>query len=149
MFFISPKKLFSFWRYLSFCSDFFFHVGKWLDVKVKVNFKIYHIANWEIIETHTLSSVSRSKGNQTIKFGQLVEYNIRNIFFENSCPKCDVETTPRPFSEKWKLTISMDQDISGLKFHTVCLILCQSIGLSKYIETKVETNFFYLTMKPF
>ena len=27
-----------------------------------------------------LSNISRSKGNQTTKFGQLLEYNMRNIF---------------------------------------------------------------------
>ena len=26
--------------------------------------------------------MSRSKGNQTMKFGQLIEYNMRNIFLE-------------------------------------------------------------------
>ena len=32
---------------------------------------------------HILPNISRSKSNQTIKFGQLVEYNMRNIFVEN------------------------------------------------------------------
>ena len=26
-------------------------------------------------------NISRSKGNQAIKFGQLIEYDVRNIFF--------------------------------------------------------------------
>ena len=52
---------------------------------------------------------SRSKGNQTKKFGQLIGGNIRNIFLENSYTKCDGETSPRPFSEKLKLTVSLDQ----------------------------------------
>ena len=29
---------------------------------------------------HILPSISQSKGNQTMKFGQLIEYNKRNIF---------------------------------------------------------------------
>ena len=41
------KKLFSFWSYLAFCSDFFYHVGKRLDKKAKVNFKIYDVKNRE------------------------------------------------------------------------------------------------------
>ena len=53
--------------------------------------------------------MSRSKGNQTMKFGQLIEYNIRNIFLEKSYTKCGGETSPRPFSEKLKLSISLDQ----------------------------------------
>ena len=43
MFFISCQKFFSFARYLSFCPDFFGHVGKQLDKKAKVNFKIYDV----------------------------------------------------------------------------------------------------------
>ena len=41
-------------------------------------------------------------------FGQLIEYNMRNIFIEISYPKCGGETIPRPFSEKGKLNISLD-----------------------------------------
>ena len=43
-----------------------------------------------------LLNISRSKGNWTIKFGQLVEYNMRNIFLENSYTKYGGETIPRP-----------------------------------------------------
>ena len=46
---------------------------------------------------HMLPSISRSKGNQTMKFGHSIEYNTRNIFLGKSHPKCDRETTPRPF----------------------------------------------------
>ena len=35
----------------------------------------------------------RSKGNQGIKFGRLIEYNIRNIFLHT---KCSRQTIPRP-----------------------------------------------------
>ena len=41
--------------------------------------------------------VSRSQGNQSMKFGQLIEYNIRNIFLEKSYTKCGGESIPRPF----------------------------------------------------
>ena len=34
---------------------------------------------------------------------------MRNIFLEKSYTKCGGETSPRPFSEKLKLTISLDQ----------------------------------------
>ena len=47
MFFISPKKLSLFWRYLNFCSDFFGHVGKRLDKKTKINIKIYDNTTWK------------------------------------------------------------------------------------------------------
>ena len=35
------------------------------------------------IAIHILSNISQSKGNQTMKFGQLIEYNKRNIFLKN------------------------------------------------------------------
>ena len=43
-----------------------------------------------------------------MKFGQLIEYNKRNIFLEKSYRKCGVETIPKPVSEKPKLSISLD-----------------------------------------
>ena len=33
---------------------------------------------------HILSNISRSKANQTMRFGQLIEYNVRNIFLQKS-----------------------------------------------------------------
>ena len=44
-----------------------------------------------------------------MKFGQLIEYNTRNIFLEKSYSKCGRETSPRPFSVKLKLSISLEQ----------------------------------------
>ena len=44
-----------------------------------------------------------------MKFDQLIEYNMRNIFLEKSYTKCGRESIPRPFSKKSKLTASLDQ----------------------------------------
>ena len=44
-----------------------------------------------------------------MKFGQLIECNLRNIFLGKSYTKCGGETSPRPFTEKLKLSISLDQ----------------------------------------
>ena len=44
-----------------------------------------------------------------MKFGQFRECNTRNIFLEKSLLKCGGETSLRPFDEKLKLTISLDQ----------------------------------------
>ena len=54
-----------------------------------------------------LPNISRSKGNQTMKFCQLIVFNMKIIFLEKSYAKCDAETSPRPFSEKLKLSISL------------------------------------------
>ena len=37
----------------------------------------------QTIKIHILPNISRSKGSQTMTFGQLIEYNIRNTFLEN------------------------------------------------------------------
>ena len=63
----------------------------------------------QTIAVHILFNISRSKTDQTITFGQLISYNIRNILFEKSCTKCGRETIPRPFSKNLKLSISLDQ----------------------------------------
>ena len=35
----------------------------------------------QTITVHILTNISRNKGNQIMKFGQLIEYNVRNIIF--------------------------------------------------------------------
>ena len=44
-----------------------------------------------------------------MKFDQLIERTMRNSFLEKSYTKCGGETSPRAFSKKLKLTISLDQ----------------------------------------
>ena len=41
----------------------------------------------ETIAIHILSNISQSKGNQTMKFGQLTEYSKRNIILQKLCRK--------------------------------------------------------------
>ena len=45
---------------------------------------------------HLLLYISGSKDNQTVKSGQLIKYNMRKIFLEQSYPKCGEETSPKP-----------------------------------------------------
>ena len=47
-------------------------------------------------------------------FGQLIEYNMRNICVEKSYTKCAGETIPRPFSKKSKLSIYLYQQCEVL-----------------------------------
>ena len=58
---------------------------------------------------HIWTNIPGSKGNQTMKFGQLIEYNMIDIFIELSYTKHGGETIPRPFSKKSKLSISLDR----------------------------------------
>ena len=72
-------------RYLIFFPEFFGHVGKRIDKKAKVNFKIYDISDWETkITIHILPNISRSKDNQIMKIVRLIEYNLRNTFLKKS-----------------------------------------------------------------
>ena len=57
---------------------------------------------------HILTNILRSKSNQSMKFDQLIEYNMRNIFLEKSYTKGGGKTIPRPFSKKLKFSISLD-----------------------------------------
>ena len=59
----------------------------------------------QAITIHTLPNISRGKGNQTMNFGQFIEYNMKNIFVEKSYTKYGEET----ISEKSILSISLDQ----------------------------------------
>ena len=110
MFFIPPQKLFSFSRYLSFCLDFLVMYQNVLIKKIRLisNFMTSQPGQQTII-IQILSNICRSKGNQTIKFGQLIDCNIRNIFLEKSFRGCGRETSSRTFTEKLKLSISLDQ----------------------------------------
>ena len=65
----------------TFLSWLFGYVEKRLGKKAKVNYKIYGITDCTQITTiHILGNISRSKGNQAIKFGPLIEYSMRNFF---------------------------------------------------------------------
>ena len=48
-----------------------------------------------------------------MKFGQLIEYNMRNIFVEKSYTKYTEETIARPLSKKSKLSLFC---INSVKF---------------------------------
>ena len=50
-----------------------------------------------IIAIHILANISRSKDNKTETFGQLIGYNMRNIFLKKSYSKCGEEASPGPF----------------------------------------------------
>ena len=82
-FFQNDDKCFSFHVKQSLCSqdslnffaNVFGYVGKRLYQKAKVIFKISDVIDWEVIITiHILCNISRSRGNQAIRLGQLIEY---------------------------------------------------------------------------
>ena len=75
-----------------------------------------------------------------MKFGQLIECNIRNIFLEKSYTKCCGETSPRPFSEKLKLRISLDKSFIQFAFivwqlegyRNISKLSCRPLAFTSY-----------------
>ena len=50
----------------------------------------------QTITIHILFNISQSEGNQTMKFGQLIEHDKTNIFLQKLCRKSVRETSSRP-----------------------------------------------------
>ena len=90
----------------------------------------------QAIAIHILPSISRSKGNKAMKFGQLIEYNKTNNFLERSYTKCSGEAIPRSFFEKSKLRISLDQHSEILFSLFYWISRSRNTKIPKYIETK-------------
>ena len=114
MLFTLPQKLFSFSRYLSFCLWFEF------------------LSWWE------------SKGNQTMKFGQLIECKMRHIFLETSYTTCDGER--RTFPGKLKFSVYLDQ------YSKVLYSLFSLYATLRAVETcwnYAEDHFLLPHVKPF
>ena len=76
-----------------------------------------------------------------MKFGQLIDYNLKKHFSWKIITKCGRETSPRLFSGKLKLSLDRKSKIF-LQFHS-------SWGLSKYVETKLQTTCLYLILSVF
>ena len=67
-----------------------------------------------------------------MKFGQLIEYKMRNNFLRKLYPKCGGQTNPRPFSEKCKI-----KHISGaivLNLIQFVFIVCQVEGYGNILK---------------
>ena len=67
---------------------------------------------------HVLAKISRSKGNKIMKFGQLLEYNLTNIFVEKSYTKCGGEGT------LWRRNFFSNLWINSLRFIRFVYIVC-------------------------
>ena len=80
---------------------------------------------------HILPNISRSKDNQAIKFGQLIECNMRNIFLENSYTKSGGEAIPRPL--KSKLSIALDWNTTHLFLVDALIEVHQNILKTRYL----------------
>ena len=81
-------KAFSFSRYLSFVTTFWSCRKNGLIRKIRLTSKSkMPQPGLETIAIHILPNISQSKSNQTMKFGQLIKYNKKNIFLGKLCQK--------------------------------------------------------------
>ena len=76
-----------------------------------------------------------------MKFGQLIEHNMRSIFLKNHMQNVVEKLFPDPFLKK---EIWVYLWINSLKFYTVSFYCMLIWGQSKYSETKLQTICFYL-----
>ena len=67
----------------------------------------------QTIAIHILPNISQSKCNQTMKFGQIIEYNKRNIFLQKLFGKWGRETSSRPLFSFWKSLIWGESELSA------------------------------------
>ena len=78
------KALFVFEMFTFFFS-FFGFVEKRLDKKAVINFKTYEVTDWTAnnynIHINQYRKITRNKDHQATKFGQLIKYSVRIIFF--------------------------------------------------------------------
>ena len=97
--FFTPQKVFSFSKYLNFYNKILVTQKNGLIRKVKLISKLVTSQHRkQIIVIHVLPNVLRSKGNQTMTFGQLKECNMRNIFLKKIIIQNMVEKLfPDPF----------------------------------------------------
>ena len=112
----------SFWRYLHLCLDFLVMLKNGLIRKLWLisKFLMSHTRQ-EIITMHILPNIARSKYNQTMKFGQLIKYNMNNIFLKKLYTKCGGKGSSRPFYKNSKLRKSKSNSpwTSSLKCYKV------------------------------
>ena len=74
-----------------------------------VSFKIYDVKTGQQIINCVISQKVKTTIQCTMKFGQLIEFNMRNISLQKLYTKCGEEASPRPFYKKSKLRISLNQ----------------------------------------
>ena len=110
----------------------------------------------QVITIYILFNISRSKGNQAMKFGPLISSNMRNIFLEIFTQNGVKKLISDSCKKIKKLAYLL---INCLKCYKVCfdfknkklsisldLLFCFDLSWSaNYIKTKVPTTCFYLT----
>ena len=80
-------------------------------------------------------NISRIKGSQTIKFGQLIEHNKRNTFLQESCRKWGKETSSRLLFGFYKNVVLGKSKWSTAWFHYISIALKLAYDKNKLFKT--------------
>ena len=140
--FRSDEKCFLFHLKSSFCSQdiYVFVTNFWSCRKngliLKFSFKIHDVT----IVIHIMPNISQSKDNQTMEFGQLIEYNKGNIFLEKLCRKRGRETSSRPLFIFWKSLIWGESKWSAASFQ--CILIALNLPYNKNKQYKTLDHWF-------
>ena len=105
--------------------------------------------HWQRTTIHMLLNISRIKGNQTMKFGQLIEYPKRNIFLYKLCRNRGRETSFRPLFGLLKSFILGKIKWSAAWFSYISMVLRSPYNRNKLFEalhyqSRDILNFFFL-----
>ena len=123
---LSVLEIFSFFS-LHFCPDILVMQKSDLIRKLQLITKfITSETGQKIIPMHILPNISRSKNNHAMKFFQLTENYMRNLFLEKLYAKYGGETSPRRLYEKQKLSISLDQQYECYQVCFYCMSMPRS-----------------------
>ena len=97
----------------------------------------------QTIAIHILPNISRSRSNQTMKFCQLIEYNMRNIFLKNNSQNVVEKLFPDPFlkSQNWayfwinnfKVLYSFFFNVCQVEgYQNILKLSCTSLAFTSY-----------------
>ena len=113
-------KALSILKIFKFLSRHLGHVWKtaWLNRLRLISKFMTSQPGFQTIPILILLNISQSKGSQTMKFGQLTEYNKRNIFLQVLCRKWGKETSSRPLYFLEKLNMTLKQVVCS--FVSIC-----------------------------
>ena len=89
----------------------------------------------QAIVLHILRNISQSKDNQTMTFGQLIEYNRRNNFLQKLCGEWGRETSSRTLCIFWESLIWGESKRSAASFRYISIALNLASNKSKLNKT--------------
>ena len=108
---------------LTFCPDFLVMQKNSFIGKLSLISKFQTSqAGYQVNKMHILPNISRSKGNQTIKFSELIKCNMRNNFQKKLCQKCWEKLVPDSFIKNRNWADLQKQVQKQSSYHIFCII---------------------------